>query len=185
MDTKNTQVSLLKIFAVFAKIGAFTIGGGYMIVPAISAEMSRRGWLTDEELPDIIAIAQSAPGLLAVNMSIFAGYRLKGVKGSIIATLGSILPSFICILLIAMLFSNFQDNPTVLRVFAGIRPVVVALILVPTVNMARKNCKSWWMWLIAVGTLLAVVLLKVSPIYILLTLIVTSASICYFREARR
>ena len=101
------KVSLLEIFGVFAKVGTFTIGGGYMIVTGIQAELSRRHWLSDDELPDIVAIAQSAPGLLAVNMSIFAGYRLRGVKGSIVATLGSILPSFVIILLIAMIFANF------------------------------------------------------------------------------
>ena len=80
------MVSLWKIFWVFAKIGAFTIGGGYMMVPAIEAEMRGRGWLSEEELPDIVAIAQSAPGLLTVNMSIFAAYKLRGLAGSIAAT---------------------------------------------------------------------------------------------------
>ena len=85
------MTSLWKIFLVFAKIGAFTIGGGYAMIPLIRDEMVRRGWMTDEELPDIIALAQSAPGVLAVNMSVFAGYRLRGVKGSIAATLGATL----------------------------------------------------------------------------------------------
>ena len=156
-----------------------------MIVPAIQSEMSRRKWISDEELPDIIAIAQSAPGLLAVNMSIFAGYRLRGIKGSIVATLGSILPSFVVILLIAMLFSNFQDNPTVNRIFKGIRPVVVSLILVPTVKMARTSCKVWWAWAIAILTMVAVAMLKVSPVYILLSLIVIATAISYYKEERR
>ena len=92
------MTSLWKIFLVFAKIGAFTIGGGYAMIPLIRDEMVRRGWMTDEELPDIIALAQSAPGVLAVNMSVFAGYRLRGVKGSIAAPLGATLPSFLIIL---------------------------------------------------------------------------------------
>ena len=91
--------SLLEIFGVFAKVGAFTIGGGYAMIPIIQRELSSRGWIGDDELPDIIALAQSAPGVLAVNMSIFAGYRLRGVKGSIAATLGAVLPSFVAILL--------------------------------------------------------------------------------------
>jgi len=181
----DNNVSLWKIFTVFMRIGAFTIGGGYMIVPAIQSEMSRRKWISDEELPDIIAIAQSAPGLLAVNMSIFAGYRLRGVKGSIIATLGSILPSFVIILLIAMLFSNFQENPVVNRIFMGIRPVVVSLIIVPTVKMAKTSCLNWWTWLIAIGTLIAVAMLKVSPVYILLSLIVIAAAVSYLKEVRK
>ena len=109
------KVSLWQIFAVFAKIGAFTIGGGYAMIPIIQNEMARRGWISEEELPDIVALSQSAPGVMAVNISIFAGYRMRGVKGSIAATLGSITPSFLFILAIAMLFTTFKDNPWVER----------------------------------------------------------------------
>ena len=178
------MVSLLQLFAVFAKIGAFTIGGGYAMIPLIQDEMTRRGWLSDEELPDIIALAQSAPGVLAVNVSIFAGYRLRGLKGSIAATIGTVLPSFISILLIAMFLSNFQDNPLVRRIFNGIRPVVVSLIAVPMINMARKNNKTWWAWLITVTTLVLVAVLKVSPIYILLVLLVTATAFYLYRDKK-
>ena len=180
----QNEVSFWKIFTVFAKIGAFTIGGGYMIIPAIQAEMSRRHWIADEELPDIIAIAQSAPGLLAVNMSIFAGYRLKGVKGSIVATLGSVLPSFLIILIIAMCFSSFQDNPVVLRIFQGIRPVVVSLIAVPTVKLAKQCNHSWWAWCISIAAMLAIAFLKVSPVYILLTLMACALALALWRERK-
>ena len=100
------KVSLWQIFWVFAKIGAFTIGGGYAMIPIIQAEMSRRGWIGDDDLPDIVALSQSAPGVMAVNISIFAGHKLRGFKGSVAATLGSILPSFLIILGIAMFFSG-------------------------------------------------------------------------------
>ena len=133
---EKNKVSLWQIFAVFAKIGAFTIGGGYAMIPIIQNEMSRRGWISEEELPDIVALSQSAPGVMAVNISIFAGYRMRGVKGSIAATLGSITPSFLFILAIAMLFTQFKDNPWVERAFKGIRPVVISLIAVPMVKMA-------------------------------------------------
>ena len=178
----DKRVSLWQIFAVFAKIGAFTIGGGYAMIPIIQDEMSRRGWISDEELPDIVALSQSAPGLLAVNISIFAGYRLRGVKGSIAATLGSVLPSFCIILAIAMLFTTFKDNPWVVRAFKGIRPVVISLIAVPMVNMARKCCKTWWAWLLAVAALVLVAFLNVSPIYILLCVIAVSFSYTYYKE---
>lgn len=178
------MVSLLKLFAVFAKIGAFTIGGGYAMIPLIQDEMTRRGWLSDDELPDIIALAQSAPGVLAVNVSIFAGYRLRGLKGSIVATIGTVLPSFVAILLIAMFMSNFQDNPVVQRIFNGIRPVVVSLIAVPMINMARKNNKTWWAWAITLVTLLLVAFLKVSPIYILLVLIILATAVSLYREKK-
>lgn len=181
----DNKVSLLRLFGVFAKIGAFTIGGGYMIVPAIQTELSRKGWFSDEELPDIVAIAQAAPGLLAVNMSIFTGYRLRGVKGSIVATLGSILPSFIIILLVAMLFANFKDNPLVISIFNGIRPVAVALIASTTATLARKSCHKWWTWAIAVLTMLAIALLNISPIYIILVLIICSVTVCSIFERKK
>ena len=176
------QVSLLEIFGVFAKIGAFTIGGGYAMIPIIQREMNSRGWIAEEELPDIIALAQSAPGVLAVNMSICAGYKLRGVKGSIVATLGSILPSFIAILVIAMLFASFKDSPVVIRIFKGIRPVVASLIAVPMINMAMKNNHTWWAWAISAAALVAVAVLKFSPIYILLVLIVLALAVTMYRE---
>ncbi|MBP5219027.1 MAG: chromate transporter [Bacteroidales bacterium] len=178
------MIPLWKIFLVFAKIGAFTIGGGYAMIPIIRDELVKRGWLTDEELPDIIALAQSAPGILAVNMSIFAGHKLRGTRGSIAATLGSVLPSFLIILLIAMVFSGYKDNPVVERIFKGIRPVVVSLIIVPMVNMARKGNKTWWAWLISGITLAGVAFLGFSPIWLLLVLIVLALAFAVYKERR-
>ena len=175
------KVSLIQIFGVFAKIGAFTIGGGYAMIPLIQAEMSRRGWIPDDELPDIVALSQSAPGVMAVNISIFAGHKLRGVKGSIAATLGSILPSFLIILAIAMFFTAFKDNPWVERAFKGIRPVVISLIAVPMVKMAQKSCKTWWTWLLAIVSLVLVAFLNVSPIYIILCVLVIGFSVTYYR----
>ena len=181
---EKNKVSLWQIFAVFAKIGAFTIGGGYAMIPIIQNEMARRGWISEEELPDIVALSQSAPGVMAVNISIFAGYRMRGVKGSIAATLGSITPSFLFILAIAMLFTTFKDNPWVEKAFKGIRPVVISLIAVPMVKMAKKCCKTWWAWLLAVAALVLVAFLNVSPIYILLCVIVVSFSLTYYKEKK-
>ena len=182
---EKKPVSLWQIFAVFAKIGAFTIGGGYAMIPIIQDEMSRRGWISDEELPDIVALSQSAPGVMAVNISIFAGYRLRGVNGSIAATLGSITPSFCIILAIAMIFTSFKDNPWVIRAFKGIRPAVIALIAVPMINMARKCCKAWWAWLLAISALVLVAFLNVSPVYIILCVIVIAFCVTYYREKWR
>lgn len=176
------KISLWQLFAVFAKIGAFTIGGGYAMIPIIQREMSKRGWISDDELPDIVALSQSAPGVMAVNISIFAGYRLRGVKGSVAATLGSIMPSFLIILAVALFFSVFRDNPWVERAFKGIRPVVISLIAVPMINMARKSCTTWWKWLLAVVSLVLVAFLNVSPIYILLVVIVLGFSATYYKE---
>ena len=184
MNASKEEVSLWQIFTVFAKIGAFTIGGGYAMIPLIRDEMIKRDWMSDEELPDIIAMAQSAPGVLAVNMSIFVGHKLRGVKGSVVATLGSVIPSFVAILLIAMVFTNFRDNPVVERIFKGIRPVVVSLIAVPMINMSRMYNKTRWAWSISAVTLFLVAFLSFSLVYILLVLIVVSAGIAVIRDKK-
>ena len=178
------MVPLWKIFLVFAKVGAFTIGGGYAMIPIIEAEVTKRGWISKDEFPDILALAQSAPGLLAVNISIFAGHKMRGSKGSITATLGSILPSFLIILAIAMLFTGYQDNAAVIRIFKGIRPVVVALIASPMINMARRSNKKWWAWGLTAVSIILVAFLKISPIYILVTTIIVAALVSHYRNTR-
>ena len=179
------MASYWQILIVFMRIGAFTIGGGYAMVPLIQNEILKRGWMEEKEFPDILALAQSAPGLLAVNISIFIGYRLRGVKGSIVATLGSIFPSFLIILVIAMAFSGFQDDPIVQSIFKGIRPVVVALILVPMLQMAKKSNHNPISWAVTAVSLGLVAFLKVSPIYILVIVAVVSYTVAMYRERSR
>lgn len=179
------MVSLWKIFGVFAKVGAFTIGGGYAMVPIIKEEICSRGWVSEEEFPDILALAQSAPGLLAVNTSIFAGYRIRGWAGAAAATVGSCIAPFLMILVIAMFFSGYSDNEIVVRIFKGIRPAVVALIAVPMIEMARKCNHKWWDWALTLAAMGLVVFLKISPIYILLVTIVVFLSYFMYKEKKR
>ncbi|MBQ8501292.1 MAG: chromate transporter [Bacteroides sp.] len=162
----NTYVEAFKIFF---KIGAFTIGGGYAMVPLIENEIvDKRGWLAREDFVDLLAISQSAPGILAVNISIFIGYRLKGVPGSIVTALGTVLPSFLIILAIALFFNNFKDNEVVEKIFKGIRPAVVALIAAPTFSMARSaKITKRNVWIPVVSALL-IWLLGFSPIWIII-----------------
>ena len=178
------DVSLWDLFLVFAKIGAFTIGGGYAMILLIREEIIRRGWISEEDFPDILVLAQSAPGLLAVNMAIFTGHRIKGLRGSIVSALGAVLPSLLIILLIAMFFTEFQDNAFVQRFFQGVRPAAVALIFVPAIRMARSGCKSWWTWLIAIASLLGVAFLQVSPIWIILVTLTVSVCISLIRQKK-
>ena len=124
-------------FKTFFKIGAFTFGGGYAMIPIIESEIvEKRKWISKDDFVDLIAVAQSCPGVFAINLSTFIGYKIKRVPGAICTTLATALPSFIIILLIALFFHSFQDNPVVESIFKGIRPAVVALIAVPTWNMA-------------------------------------------------
>ena len=178
------KVRLSEIFLAFAKIGTFTIGGGYMMIPAIQDELSRRGWVPEEELPDMVALAQSAPGLLTVNMAVFAGHRLRGVPGSVAATLGCILSPILIILIIAMFLGSYSDLPVVEKIFSGVRPAAVAVMVAFTVRLARRNGTVWWKWALSLGTLAGIALLKISPIYILLVVIAASLGISMWREKR-
>lgn len=179
-----SQVSLWNLFCVFAKMGAFTIGGGYAMLPLIEQEMTKRGWISEEDIQDIVVLAQSAPGILAVNMAIYTGHKIRGLKGSIVSAIGAVLPSLLIILLIAMFFTEFKDNDIVRRIFQGVRPAAVALILVPAVWMARKGCKSWWTWAVAIASLLGVAFLKVSPIWIILVTLSVAVSVSLIRQKK-
>jgi chromate transporter len=159
----------LNSFATFFKIGLFTFGGGYAMIPMIEAEVvDKNRWVTKDEFLDLIAIAQSCPGVFAINTSVFIGYKLRKVRGAISCALGTALPSFIIILIIAAFFHQFEDNPIVAAMFRGIRPAVVALIAVPTFNMARSaKLNRFTIWIPIVSALL-IWLLGVSPIYIII-----------------
>ena len=175
------MISYWQIFKVFAKIGAFTIGGGIPMIAAIKTELVERKWLTDEDFIDIITLAQTAPGLFAVNISILTGHRLRGTKGSVVATIASCLPPFLIIMMVAMFFTAFKENEYVLRIFKGIRPVVVALIGVPMIDMIKATKMKWWSWVIVICSMTLVCFLKVSPIYILICVIVMAAFISWYR----
>ena len=157
------------LFTTFFRIGMFTIGGGYAMIPIIESEVvEKHKWVSKEDFLDLIAIAQSCPGVFAINISIFIGYKLRRLKGAISAAVGTALPSLLIILLIAMFFHRFQDNPVVAAIFRGIRPAVVALIAVPTFNLAKSAKIGWATCWIPIAGALAIWLLGVSPILIIL-----------------
>lgn len=176
------MVSLWRIFWVFAKIGAFTIGGGIPMIVAIKSELVDRKWLNDEDFIDIITLAQTAPGLFAVNISILTGHKLRGTKGSVVATVASCLPPFLIILLVAMFFTSFKDNEYVIRAFKGIRPVVVALIGVPMIDMLKATKMRWWSWAIVISSMILVCVLAVSPVYILICVIAMASFESWYRN---
>ena len=180
----KNMASLWKIFLVFAKIGAFTIGGGIPMIAAIKSELVERKWLNDEDFVDIITLAQTAPGLFAVNISILTGHKLRGTKGSVVATIASCLPPFLIILMVAMFFTEFKDNEYVIKAFKGIRPVVVALIGVPMIDMIKATKMRWWSWIIVISSMILVCFLKVSPIYILICVIVVAAFISWHNNRK-
>ena len=111
----------------------FAIGGGHAMIPLIEREIVNKKWMTKDDFMEMFALTQSLPGVFAVNISIFVGYKLHKVKGSLVCALATILPSFVIMMLIAMFFAHFQDNQTIIRIFNGIRPAVVALIVFPEI----------------------------------------------------
>ena len=156
-------------FKTFFRIGLFTIGGGYAMIPIIEADVVEKfKWVNREEFLDLMAIAQSCPGIFAVNMSIFIGYKLKGVKGSVTCALGTILPSFLIILAVALFFQQFRENETVQSIFKGVRPAVVALIAAPTFKMGKSAKISLTNIWIPVVSAFLIWMLGVSPIYIII-----------------
>lgn len=137
---------LVQLFLTFCKIGAFTFGGGWAMISIIQREIvDKHRWLEAEEFLNLLAVAQSMPGILAVNIGVIVGDRLKGLKGSVCAALGMILPSFLIILAIAMFLTpdTIKNNAVVARIFKGIRPAVVALIIAPVLTTARAARINW------------------------------------------
>lgn len=159
----------MPMFLSFFKIGAFTIGGGYAMLPLIEREFSeKQGWVSHEEMVDILAIVQSLPGVVAINSSIFIGYRVAGIPGALVAAAGMIIPSFVTILLIAMLFINVQDNLYVQKAFAGVRAGITALILLTAIKLGKSVVKDLFAVLIACAALLALVVFDIHAIIVIL-----------------
>lgn len=133
----------LELFSVFCRIGAFTLGGGYAMIPLIQREVvDNKKWLEEEEFMNMIALAQAAPGVIAVNSAIFIGYRISGWKGLIASVLGAILPSFVIILLIAMVFRTLYQYPLVEAIMKGVRPAVVGLLAAAVIRMIISFVKT-------------------------------------------
>ena len=158
---------LFALFFVFAKIGLFTLGGGYAMIPLMERELCGK-YLTKEDFLDTLAIAQAAPGIMAINTAILTGHKVRGTWGSCYAALGAALPSFIIILILAVFFQTYQQNTIVRRVFMGVRPAVIALILVPVFNLARTANITWKTVWIPIVVALMVWLLGVSPVYLVM-----------------
>lgn len=137
---------LLKLFTTFFKIGAFTFGGGWAMISIIEREIvDKHKWIDKTEFLDLLAVAQSMPGILAVNISVVIGDKLRSLKGSLAAASGTIMPSFLIILLIAMFLTPdlITGNPVISSIFKGIRPAVVALIVAPVITSAKSAGLSW------------------------------------------
>lgn len=177
---------LRELFWSFFKIGTFTIGGGYAMIPLMEQELvNRRQWIDREAFMDILAVSQAMPGIFAVNMATNVGYRLRGFRGSMAAIIGNIAIPIVIILCIATCFNFLKDNDVFEAIFKGIRPAVVALIAAPVFNMAKTAGIRWrncWVPIVAAGL---IYLLGISPIWIILVTLAAGIIYGHFKEQRK
>ena len=176
---------VFQLFLTFFNIGAFTLGGGYAMLEMIErAVVEKRKWIEKDEFWDMITIVQMLPGVFAVNTALYTGYKIKGIWGAIAACLGAIIPSIVIILLIAIFFLDYKTNPVVERIFRGIRPCVVALILSPSVKMFLNAKVNWKTAIFPIATVVLVYFFKVSPVYIILATIAGSLAFAIYSQNR-
>ena len=164
-----------QLFGTFFKIGAFTLGGGYAMLSMVEkAVVDQKKWIPSDEFWDLIAIVQSLPGVFAVNTALYVGHRIAGKRGAAAAMLGAIIPSIVIILLLATIFREYRNLPVVERIFKGIRPCVVALILAPSLRMIKSAKINWKTAIIPIVTVALIWWLKVSPAWVILAAIAGS-----------
>ncbi len=183
LSIEGDDIVILDMFITFFKIGAFTIGGGFAMIPIIQREIvKKRGWIDEGEFLDAIALSQSSPGPIAVNISIITGYRLKGFKGALACTLGTIVPSFLIILLIATVFFQYRNNPIIEKVFLGVRPAVVALISSAVYQLIIQSKFGYKRMLLLFLVVLITIFFNISPVYLIL--LGGLGSILYYKKGQ-
>ena len=177
---------LWALFSAFARIGGFTFGGGYAMLPMLQKEVvEKHKWATEDEVLDYFAIGQCTPGIIFVNTATFVGYKQKGVPGAIAATVGSIFPSVCIVMLIAAVLNNFAELPVVQHAFAGIRVVVSVLIINAVAGLRKKSIVDKLCIFIAVAAFLLSVWVDVSPVMIIIAAAVRGIAVFCRREAKR
>lgn len=168
-DKKETKFNkIMTLFLTFLKIGAFTFGGGYAMIPMIQREVvDKKKWLSAEDILDIVAIAETTPGPIAINAATFVGYKTAGFFGALAATLGVVIPSFVIISVIAMIFGRFKDNRIVQNAFWGIRIGVLALIVKALINMIKQCPKNIVGGVVALGAFVTVAFFNVNVLIVI------------------
>ena len=160
---------LWQIFVTFFKIGAFTFGGGYAMIPLIQREaVDHRKWVTEDDILDIVAIAESTPGPIAINSATFVGYRAAGVLGSAAATFGVVLPSFVIILALSFVLQQFQEVRAVQYAFRGIQAGVLALLVKALWTMYKKAPKGWAAYVVMAGSFVATAVLDINVLFVII-----------------
>ncbi|AKL94077.1 chromate transport protein ChrA [Clostridium aceticum] len=160
----------LKLFSIFFRVGAFTFGGGYAMLPIMQKEMvENHDLIRENEFLDIIAVAQSLPGPIAVNTAVFVGYKVKGILGAVFTLIGTVLPSLLVIMVLAIFYDKIKHINTIQLFFHGVRPAIVALILMAALKLSKPISKTDFNMVIMVLSFVSIVLLKVHPILVIIS----------------
>lgn len=160
---------LIELFIVFFKLGAFTIGGGIAMLPLLQNTLiNEKKWFTKEEFMDIVAVCQSLPGVVAINMATYVGYKKKGLVGSIVSTFGVTIPSFTMILIIARFITSMGDNGVLMGAMAGLRAAALGMVVVALIQLMPAAIKNKWAMLAAIVAFVLIAILKVNTAYVIL-----------------
>lgn len=181
----NVNNKLLKLFTTFFKIGAFTFGGGYAMIPLMQREtVEKNKWVSDDDVLDVIAIAESTPGPIAINAATFIGYKTAGFWGAFFATSGVVLPSFIIILIVSMVLREFQSLKVVTYAFNGIRAGVVALLIKALFNMYKKMPKIRLSYFVAIGAFIAAGIFSINVLIVIILSGISGILVSLIKERR-
>ena len=171
---------LIELFIVFFKLGAFTIGGGIAMLPLLQNTLiNEKKWFTKEEFMDIVAVCQSLPGVVAINMATYVGYKKKGLIGSVVSTFGVTIPSFIMILIIARFITSLGDNGVLMGAMAGLRAAALGMVVVALIQLMPAAIKNKWAMLAAVVAFVLIAVLKVNTAYVILLFAVLGITVTF------
>ena len=171
---------LLELFIVFFKLGAFTIGGGIAMLPLLQNTLiNEKKWFTKEEFMDIVAVCQSLPGVVAINMATYVGYKKKGLIGSIVSTFGVTIPSFIMILIIAKFITSLGDNGVLMGAMGGLRAAALGMVVVALIQLMPAAIKNKWAMLAAIVAFVLIAILKVNTAYVILLFAVLGITVTF------
>ncbi len=171
---------LIELFTLFFKLGAFTIGGGVAMLPLLQNSLTKeKKWFSEEEFVDIVAVCQSLPGVIAINMATYVGYKKKGFLGSLVSTLGVVMPSFVMILIIATFLSNLTDSPVVGGAMAGLRAAALGLVCVAVIQMSAVVFKGGWTIAAAVLSFVLIAVAGINTAYVILLFVVIGVVSAY------
>ncbi len=166
--TDNGARKLAELFLAFLKLGLFTIGGGYAMIPQMQQVATEdHHWLTEEEVVDCIAVSQSLPGIIAINMATYIGRKLYGVKGAVVATIGVVLPSFVIISLAVLILDTVGENPWVAGAFLGVKAAVCGLILISAVRLGKQVLRTPFQWTLMIGAFLAIGIFGINAVWVI------------------